>query len=225
MSGAQGGVQSQTKLRPELQNVADFTLSASLATSLQRSTWFIGLNKVLRGRRQKKKRVPQWGTMRKFKVAEKLILHVSFLCAAEIQRGVREVQSPDQHGPWGPWDPCCQGGLQEHHERKCPERQNQKTQCQFDSFLTLLCHFLSPAGYSSTTRRSTRPPRTSGSGLRTDPTSSTLPRIPCNRVMWDSRGGTKSACRSLLTTFSYQSMFWCVGFLNGKTLGTLCWMQ
>lgn len=39
--------------------------------------------------------------------------------AAEVQRSVWEEQGPDQHGPWGSWDPCCQGGLQEHHQCKC----------------------------------------------------------------------------------------------------------
>lgn len=40
--------------------------------------------------------------------------------AAEVQGGVREEQSPDQHGPRGSRDPCCQGGLQEHQQRKQP---------------------------------------------------------------------------------------------------------
>lgn len=104
--------------------------------------------------------------------------------AAEIQRGVWEEQSPDQHGPWGSWDPCCQGGLQEHHQCKCLKLPNQENMFFFSLWksdtLDIMLFF---PGSSLTTRRNTRPPRTSGSGHRTDQTSSTLPRIPCNRVM------------------------------------------
>lgn len=46
-----------------------------------------------------------------FMLSSLLVIHL----AAEIQRGVREEQGPDQHRPWGSWYPCCQGGLQEHH--------------------------------------------------------------------------------------------------------------
>lgn len=36
----------------------------------------------------------------------------AFLClTAEVQRGLREEQSSDQHGPRGSFDPCRQGGL------------------------------------------------------------------------------------------------------------------
>lgn len=104
--------------------------------------------------------------------------------AAEIQRGVWEVQSPDQHRPWGSWDPCCQGGLQEHHQCKCPKLLNQENMFFFSLWKSdMLDIMLFFPGSSLTTRRNTRPPRTSGSGHQTDRTSSTLPRIPCNRVM------------------------------------------
>lgn len=108
---------------------------------------------------------------------------LSFLIhlAAEIQRSVWEEQGPDQHGPWGSWDPCCQGGLPEHHQCMC-----------FQPFHLLIISLLisSPqhnlfwSVFSSPTRRNTKPPRTSGSGRQTGPTSWTLPRTLSSRAMW-----------------------------------------
>lgn len=104
------------------------------------------------------------------------------LLAAEVQGGVREEQSPDQHGPRGSWDPRCQGGLQEHQQRKQLQHDQGLSGELNDQIQNTAANTFS--NFSSTTRRSTRRPRTSGSGRPADQTLSTPPKTPCSRAMW-----------------------------------------
>lgn len=67
-------------------------------------------------------------------------------------------------------------------------------------YLSLSWHTRVCSGFSLPIRRNTKPPRTSGSGQLTGPTSSTLPRTPCSRAMWAHASSLPYMCTLTWTT-------------------------